>query len=156
MQEEIEIRISDNDEASVKELMSGIVHQHRIQTSSTMSVRLYDPDSSFIVERLTPETQCVNDTLASSYGFRSSAKFGVWQWNVTPKKSGKHRLIISVSAFIGSTDIPLPPQDIEVLVKVNISKWLREAFKWLLLLLLGATIKNLYDEYWATLIEYFS
>lgn len=101
-----------------------------------LSVRLKAQDGGFFIESLTPETQWVE---AQPHGVHVEPL--TWRWSITPRESGKGRLVLQVS--MRSIDLDgeseeVGPPDRMVEIKVR-SPWLKTALKRLFLLVaLGA------------------
>jgi hypothetical protein len=88
----------------------------KLRISSRVKLRLIDPSSkkNFVIIPLTTEEQIVNDR-ANTY----------WQWNVSPRKKGIHKLLLIVTVIIFEGDIR-SEKDVEIIekkIKVDPSMW---------------------------------
>lgn len=112
-----------------------------------LTVRLKAQDGGFFIEPLTPETQWVE---AQPHGVHVEPL--TWRWSVTPRESGKGRLVLQVS--MRSIDLDgeseeVGPPDRLVEIKVR-SPWVKTTLRRLFLLIaLGAAFAV--GKYGATL-----
>jgi hypothetical protein len=106
--------------------------------TGAVSVRLRAPEGGFSIEAAAPETQWVENTLGLGYD-----DYATWRWNVTPRRRGKRRLQVLVSARTVRQDglaaeTALPDQVIQVRVRANYARALRRLLLFLLALGAGA------------------
>lgn len=123
----VEARIAKASIKAIADGMSGSVHQHEVQVTKAMSVKLRAPDGGFWIETASPETQWIE-----SIAGLMSDDFASWRWSVTPRSSGRKRLQLVVSARTVGADgltaeTALPDQIIDVRVGVN---WAQTAQRW--------------------------
>lgn len=145
--ERIEVRISREETQAMARGMegSGQPVRHEIMITQAMSVILRAPDSGFMIEPLSPETQWIfarPDTSADG------EVYGRWRWAVTPMQSGEHRLQLIVAArsidhngLAG--DVALPDQVITVRVRTNYWKLMARGVQWLMVMALGGIVTEL-------------
>jgi hypothetical protein len=117
---EAEVRIT---RAQMNEIASEFAarqtsHMHELTLTEAMSVQLRAPGGGFHIENLSPQTQWID----RNQRHVDDADFGVWRWNVTPRKAGRARLQLVVSArtvdeegTIHIADVPDKIIDISVL-----------------------------------------
>jgi neural Wiskott-Aldrich syndrome protein len=144
--ERIEVRISREETQAMARGMEGGGQpvRHDIMITQAMSVILRAPDSGFMIEPLSPETQWIFDRPDGADG----EVYGRWRWAVTPMQSGQHRLQLIVAArsidqngLVG--DVALPDQVITVRVRTNYLKVMARAVQWLLVMALGGVVTEL-------------
>jgi hypothetical protein len=100
----------------------------------TMMVDLYGSPGAFQIVRQSRATQLVKSSLMWNTSF-DQQKFGRWLWNVTPKKSGTHELIVKVSADLSdsrgvSTSEPYGDRMFSIGVRVNYGRASVRVLKW--------------------------
>jgi neural Wiskott-Aldrich syndrome protein len=143
--ETIEVRITREETESVLSGMEGSGGaepvRHDLLVTQAMSVMLRAPDGGFIIENLGPETQWI----FNSPGFSEKEPFGRWRWSVTPNETGQRRLQLVVAARSVDQsglagDTALPDQVISVRVRANYGRSIAQAFRWMVLLVLGGVI----------------
>ncbi len=118
--EQIEIRIA---RASLQNLGAGMrgaaAHHHVVMVTKAMSVRLRAPDGGFYIETASPETQWTDNHLGVL-----SDDYASWRWSVTPRRAGRARLQLIVSARTMGGDglmaeTALPDQIFDVRITTN-------------------------------------
>jgi hypothetical protein len=129
----VEARIARHDiEAAVTGLQGrGQAVVHDVRVTRAMAVRLRSPDGGFAIESGSPETQWIENT----FGLLDD-DFASWRWMVTPKRAGRSRLQLVVSArAVGqdglAAEVGLPDQIIEVRVATNYARLAQSAAGWL-------------------------
>lgn len=144
--ERIEVRISREETLAMARGLegSGQPVRHEVMITQAMSVILRAPDSGFMIEPLSPETQWIFDRPDGAEG----EVYGRWRWVVTPMQSGEHRLQLIVAArsidqngLAG--DVALPDQVITVRVRTNYWKLMARAVQWLMVMALGGIVTEL-------------
>ncbi|MGH2769398.1 MAG: hypothetical protein ACRDJF_02600, partial [Actinomycetota bacterium] len=107
----------------------GIPRLDDIQVGDRMKVELIDTDQAFIIKPLSATEQLIR------------SPFTLWEWNVTPQKSGVHTLTLSVTAVLvvpgqdpEQNAQPVYDRDIEVKVNLPYStgKFWRDHWQWIL------------------------
>ncbi|WP_170937021.1 MULTISPECIES: Clp protease N-terminal domain-containing protein [Rhodomicrobium] len=145
--ERIEVRISrEETQAMARGLEgSGQPVRHEIMITQAMSVILRAPDSGFMIEPLSPETQWIFDRPDGTEG---GEVYGRWRWSVTPMQTGQHRLQLIVAArsidqngLVG--DVALPDQVITVRVRTNYWRLILRSVQWLAAMALGGVVTEL-------------
>ena len=119
---------------------AGIPFHHQVSITRTVAARLRAPSGGFAIEPLSPETQWVE----SRSGLMHDG-ITTWRWVVTPLKSGKGALNLSVSSRAVDLDgivaeTALPDQVLEVKVRSNPALAARRAGGWLAVLAIGAAL----------------
>jgi hypothetical protein len=129
----VEARIARHDiEAAVTGLQGrGQAVVHDVRVTRAMAVRLRSPDGGFTIESGSPETQWIENT----FGLLDD-DFASWRWMVAPKRAGRSRLQLVVSArAVGqdglAAEVGLPDQIIEVRVATNYARVAQSAAGWL-------------------------
>jgi hypothetical protein len=125
--EGVEVRLSQ-----VKEVVCRL-RAEELPIVETMTVNLYGAPDAFNIVALSRETQLVIGSMIWSR-FQEQ-RFGRWQWHVTPKKTGTHKLLVKVSADLSdSRGVPTSEscQDrvFEVWVRVNYARASIRVLKW--------------------------
>lgn len=138
----VEVRIA---KANLKALADGLegrssVFSHVIVVTKAMSVRLRAPDSAFVIETASPETQWIENALD-----QPGDDFASWRWHVTPNRRGKARLQLIVSArTVGSdgfaAETALPNQVVNVVVLTNYNRLSKRVGAWALAAFIGGMI----------------
>ena len=146
----IEVRVA---RAEVAALASGLdgrsdVYQHSIIVTKAMALRLKAPDGGFFVETASPETQWIE----SSLGFLND-DYASWRWTVMPRRLGRQRLQLTVSArTIGSdgatAETALPDQTIEVTVRANRLRAVMRWSGWIMAAIVGGVLGKLGEAQW--------
>jgi neural Wiskott-Aldrich syndrome protein len=112
-----------------------------------LTVRLKAPNSDFLIESVSAETQWVERT--SGLG---QDEYAIWRWAVTPQLRGKGRLLLMVSArTVGQDGLAAetapPDRVIDVRVKRN-RIGVRRLMSWLLALAIGVAIGKYSNRLW--------
>jgi hypothetical protein len=81
---------------------SGALTVEDVPIVQTMTVNLYGSPGAFEIVRQSRGTQLVLGSLLSNSPFNGE-RFGRWIWQVTPKKSGTHDLVVHVSADLSDS-----------------------------------------------------
>jgi hypothetical protein len=126
--EGVEVRLSQAHQEVVRRLRT-----EELPIVETMTVNLYGAPDAFNIVALSRETQLVIGGMISSR-FQEQ-RFGRWQWHVTPKKTGTHKLLMKVSADLSdSRGVPTSEscQDrvFEVWVRMNYARASIRVLKW--------------------------
>jgi hypothetical protein len=133
----------------------------RRQGDEAMTVRLWSPDGSFLIDPLSPETCWTEEAKGDGNGYTS------WQWKVNPQHRGHARLLLIMSAQTRDTNgvtaqAAFPDQVIKVYVQVSHGRAVRKLASWALLLVAGSAAsawgRDLYpvaldvlDRFWFSL-----
>lgn len=138
--ETIEVRLSKEEAAG---LFEGVKGQGTAQSQLTraITIKLSAPEGGFFIETLSPETQWLFDRPS----FLGEEAFGRWIYTVVPHESGRHVLLLQVSARdMDETgvarDLAVPEQAVEVRVRANYGHALGSLFRALFLLVAGGAI----------------
>lgn len=118
-----------------------------------MSVRLAATDGGCHVESLTPETQWIEGG-----PLPEGQAVARWRWTVLPQKSGRRSLQLAVSTrWISpdgiSGDIPMPPQQVTVVVRRRWGRAFGRLLAWLMAIGLGAGLALLGGGLWKALLQ---
>ena len=94
----------------------GMAHRPDAFVTRALSVRLHAPNGGFTIEAGSPETQWVETTA----GLQQD-EFVSWRWTVTPRRRGRGKLLLVVTArTVGrdglATETAPPDRAIEVVV----------------------------------------
>lgn len=144
--ERIEVRISREDSVALSRGMEGRTEtiRHDILVTQAMSVMLRAPDSGFVIEPLSPETQWIFEKPETA----EAETYGRWRWAVTPNETGQRRLQLIVAArsidkngLVGDT--ALPDQVITVRVRMNYWRSLARGVRWIAAMILGGVVTEL-------------
>jgi neural Wiskott-Aldrich syndrome protein len=138
----VEVRLA---KADLRGLVDGLhgggqAYSHAMLVAPAMSVRLRAPQGGFTIEPGSPETQWVETRLGLI-----EADFATWRWTVTPKKAGKTRLQLVVSArTFGAdgmaADTALPDQIVDVRVVTNYGRVATKAASWVAIAVAGGAL----------------
>jgi hypothetical protein len=141
--ERIEVRVTREETETFLAGMEGSpeAFRHDLLVTQAMSVLLRAPDGGFTIESIAPETQWI----FNRPGIADKEPFGRWRWSVTPTETGPHRLQLVVAARSVDQnglpgDTPLPDQVVTVTTRVNYSRSLGKALRWVVLMALGGAI----------------
>jgi hypothetical protein len=131
-------------------LMSGrgIAHRPDGFVTRALSVRLRAPDGGFLIEPGSPETQWVDPT-----GGLQPDEFVSWRWTVTPRRRGRGKLLLVVSArTVGrdglASETAPPDRVIEVAVKGGRLRGLMRLLGLVVVLLAGVALGRFGHELW--------
>jgi hypothetical protein len=148
--ETVEVRIA---KADVNALVGGLqgagtAYRHDLIVTKAMAVRLRAPDGGFWIETTTPETQWIENTLGPL-----SDEFASWRWTITPKRRGKARLHLVVSARTVGTDglaaeTALPDRVITVKVRVNLGQTAALVGGWIAAAVVGGMLAKFGEGAW--------
>lgn len=148
--ESFEVRIARDDVVDAGRSLAGrgTPHQHPLQITRAMSVRLQGEPGRFYIEASSPETQWTgsrNEHLTSDYA--------VWRFTVIPQRRGPADLTLIVSSrTIGSdgvvADTSMPEQRITIRVSANVTRGARRWIGWLLVAILGGVLAKLGEGFW--------
>ena len=148
--ESFEVRIARDDVVDAGRGLAGrgAPHQHLLQITRAMSVRLQGEPGRFYIETSSPETQWTgsrNEHLTSDYA--------VWRFTVIPQRRGPADLTLIVSSrTIGSdgvvADTSLPEQRITIRVSANVTRGAKRWIGWLLVAILGGVVAKLGEGLW--------
>jgi hypothetical protein len=148
--ETVEVRIA---KADVNALAGGLqgagtAYRHDLIVTKAMAVRLRAPDGGFWIETTTPETQWIENTLGPL-----SDEFASWRWTITPKRRGKARLHLVVSARTVGTDglaaeTALPDRVITVKVRVNLGQTAALVGGWIAAAVVGGMLAKFGEGAW--------
>jgi hypothetical protein len=148
--ESFEVRIARDDVVDAGRGLAGrgAPHQHLLQITRAMSVRLQGEPGRFYIETSSPETQWTgsrNEHLTSDYA--------VWRFTVIPQRRGPADLTLIVSSrTIGSdgvvADTSLPEQRITIRVSANVTRGAKRWIGWLLVAILGGVVAKLGEGFW--------
>ena len=126
--EQVEVRLGRNSAAG---LATGITGRGNLTTTDipiveTMSIMLVSSPGAFLIEAQSEASQLVVNDLIAGTALDHDA-FGRWAWQVTPKKSGAHQLLLKVSAGLKDsrgvpTSVRLPDREFKVAVSVHAGK----------------------------------
>jgi hypothetical protein len=99
---------------------SGTAYEHAEVIGKSLSLRLKAPDQSSHVEPTSPETLWIE-----SAGTVARDDVAVWTWAITPRRSGRLPLVLSVSArTIGEDGFPaetaFPDRPLEIRVRRDV------------------------------------
>ncbi|MGI9524523.1 MAG: Clp protease N-terminal domain-containing protein [Hyphomicrobiaceae bacterium] len=114
--------------------------------TKAMSVRLRAPEGGCFVESASPETHWIeNQTSVLSDDFAS------WRWTVTPKRSGRARLLLIVSARTVASDglvaeTAMPDQIFDVRVSANYRRSFSRLAGWTVAFILGGIIARFGEQ----------
>jgi neural Wiskott-Aldrich syndrome protein len=135
----VEVRIAKADVTALAEGLQGggSPVRHDIRVTKAMAVRLRAPEGGFWIDSGSPETQWID---GSPMGFVD--EYASWRWTVTPQERGKKRLQLIVSARTVGADglaaeTALPDQIIDVKVKTNYAKTMKQVGGWTIAAILG-------------------
>ncbi len=136
----VEVRVARNGQELQADAMAGIVHQHALNVTKAMAVRLRAPDGGFHIEPGSPETQWI--TFASDL---HSAEFAAWHWRVTPQRRGRMRLRLVVSSRTIAADgltaeSVLPDRIVDIRVRTNYGLLARHCGLWLAAMICGGIL----------------
>ena len=114
-----------------------------------LSVRLSAPKAGFWIEPATPETHWID----ISPGATSDGPV-TWRWTIVPRRRGRQRLALTVSAhMIGADGAPVqstpPERAIDVKVGANHLRRLARLAGWAVAAGIGAAIAYQGEELWA-------
>ena len=148
--ESFEVRIARDDVVDAGRGLAGrgTPHQHPLEITRAMSVRLQGEPGRFYIEASSPETQWTgsrNEHLTSDYA--------VWRFTVIPQRRGPADLTLIVSSrTIGSdgvvADTSMPEQRITIRVSANVTRGARRWIGWLLVAILGGVLAKLGEGFW--------
>lgn len=131
--EQVEVRIAKARLVGLTEGMQGRGRPvaHTLPITRAMAVRLRSPDGGFTVESASAETQWIENRLGLL-----EDDIAVWRFTVTPRRSGKARLQLIVSArSVGpdglAAETALPDRTIDVTVRTNVGRAARRTVLWL-------------------------
>lgn len=110
--------------------------------TKALSVRLRSADGGFSIEPGSTETQWLDNNSAMK-----PDDFANWRWTVTPRKGGKGRLQLAVTARTISTDglaadTAMPEQVFDIAVRADYGRLLRRVAGWAALLLIGGALSK--------------
>jgi hypothetical protein len=113
---------------------SGDIAIENLPIVETMTVNLYGSPGAFQITRQSRGTQLVAGTLIGASSLDHD-RFGRWLWEVTPKRTGTHELIIKVSADLSdsrgvATSESYPDRMFSVSVRVNYASASMRVVKW--------------------------
>ena len=136
----VEVRVTRDGQTGISEGISGVVHQHELNVTKAMAVRLRAPDGGFHIEPGSPETQWISFSNALT-----SADFATWHWRVTPQARGRMRLRLVVSsrtiAHDGLTaETVLPDRVVDIRVRTNYRLLARRWSIWLFIAIFGGVL----------------
>ena len=147
-----QVRIGRDKVDSLLQLLLGNRAQHHPEavTARVLTVRLRAPDGGFSIEPGTPETQWIETSPGQPPG-QSHDDHVAWHWTVTPRRRGRRRLQLLVSArTVGRDGIAAetapPERVIEVTVRPNL---VRRFVRWAAVLVLfgaGAALGRLSQD----------
>lgn len=143
----IEVRLPRAEVVALASSLDGgsAVYEHSNVVTKAMALRLRAPDGGFFVESASSEIQWIESTL----GFLND-DYASWRWSVTPRRSGRQRLLLAVSVrSVGSdgaaAETALPDQMVEVDVGGNRLRALARWSGWIVAAIVGAVIGRLGD-----------
>lgn len=155
--EEVEIRLGGDRSTGLTFglIGGGKLVEEKLPILETMTIHLSGSSSGeFKIDPLTRETQLVlMDNISDrAPGFVAAEMYGRWLWHVTPNKTGKHHLIVRVSADLAdSRGIPssaaLPDKFFKVVVRVGYARRAAQISKWLTTTAAGAVVATLVGAY---------
>ena len=144
-----EVRISRARIEALVVALNGQSMPHRPDqiAARALTVRLKAPNSDFLIESVSTETQWVERT--SGLG---QDEYAIWRWAVTPQLRGKGRLLLMVSArTVGQDGLAAetapPDRVIDVRVKRN-RIGVRRLMSWLLAMAIGVAIGKFSNRLW--------
>ncbi|MEZ5818928.1 MAG: Clp protease N-terminal domain-containing protein [Hyphomicrobiaceae bacterium] len=145
----VEVRIARSHIGALGEGLQGggVAHHHEVQVTKAMSVRLRSPDGGFQIEPGSPETQWIDNTLGLLHDDYAS-----WRWTLTPRRRGKGRLQLLISArTIGKDGVvaetALPDQVIEIRVVTNYAKLAVNLAGWAAVMVAGGVLQAIGSQY---------
>ncbi|MCL4767548.1 MAG: Clp protease [Hyphomicrobiaceae bacterium] len=148
--ETVEVRIAKADVAALAQGLQGVgaAYRHDVVVTKAMSVRLRAPNGGFWIETASPETQWIENTLGLL-----SDDYASWRWTVTPRRRGKARLQLVVSARTVGADglaaeTALPDQVIEVKVRTNYGRTAVQWGGWLAAAVAGGLLARFGEGLW--------
>ena len=118
-----------------------------------LSVRLRAAKGGFWIEPATPETQWVE-----SVPGRAEDDYITWRWTVVPRRRGRSRLTLTVSAHtagrdgVAATTSP-PDRVIDVSVRLNHLRRALRLMGWITAGLVGAALARFGPQYWPLVSE---
>jgi hypothetical protein len=133
----------------------GTPHQGDAFIARALTVRLGATEGRFWIEPASPET----NWLDSSPGTPRDESV-IWRWTVVPRRRGRSRLTLMVSAHSVNRDgtaAQSAPTDrtIEVRVRTNQLRRAARLVGWIMLLTAGAFVGQLGEEYWGPALAAF-
>ena len=140
----------------------GTPQQSDTLLARAVSVRLGAPQGGFWIEPAAPETHWVSGLPSTAPGAAANAQDEAvtWRWTVVPRRSGRRRLTLMVSAHTvsreGVTAQPTPTdRTIEVKVGANHLRRARRLLGWVVVLAAGVFLGRHAQEYWAPALATF-
>ncbi len=138
----VEVRLANEEVAQLVEGLQGrgAVERHDVFVTRAMSVRLRAPQGGFTIESSSPETQWIENELGLY-----SDDFASWRWSVVPRRRGRSRLQLVISARTIAPDgmtaeTALPDQVIDVNVRINYAETARKWGGWAIAAVLGGVL----------------
>jgi hypothetical protein len=144
-----EVRIArDKIEALMQVLTGGMPHRPGAHLARALSVRLRAPNGGFTIETVTPETQWIDGTANLVHDEAAQ-----WRWNIVPRRRGRARLLLTVSARTIGADALMaesapPDRVIDVRVGANHARLSLRLTAWLAALTGAALLGRFGEEAW--------
>ncbi len=145
-----EVRIArDKIDGLIQALNSrGGPHRPDAVVTRALTVRLKAPNGGFWIDAASPETQWVDSSPALIHD-----EYVTWRWAVTPRRSGRGRLQLVVSArTVGQDGIAAetapPDRVIDVRVRGNYLRQTARWTFWIAALLIAAALGRFGEEIW--------
>jgi hypothetical protein len=136
-----EVRIArDKVDALMQALSGGAQHRPGVPLTRTLCVRLRAPNGGFTIEALTPETQWIENS-----GNLVHDDSALWRWAIVPRRRGRGRLLLTLSArtiagdMVGPESAP-PDRVIDVRIGRNYARLVMRFATWIVLLAAGVVL----------------
>ena len=139
---QVEARLARADVKALAEGLQGggAAYSHDVMVTRAMSVNLRAPEGGFYIEKLSPETQWLENMLDPS-----GDNFASWRWTVTPRSRGSKRLQLLISARTTAGDgvtaeTAMAPQFVDVRVRINYARTARRWAAWTAAAIVGGLL----------------